>query len=229
MKKLLLTSAAVALTTGAANAVVLHTDTDQFGFSGTEISGTLSTDGYTPLPGETITSVKWTLTGLIGGTSAITIDNDSDQEETGSVDTVARFNFDSLDFLTPANPDFTVVASTGSVTLAADDGDGSGPADGGPDQGTFAVSGSDMIMNTILGPALLGGASVDFFTQTGLSSFFAGGNADIQQLTQAQVQLEVVYEGTREMGEIPLPASLPLLLAGMGGLGFLGWRRAKKG
>ena len=229
MKRLLLTSAAAALIAGSANAVVLDTDIDSFGFAGTEITGTLTTDGYTPAPGETITSVTWTLTGLVGGTSAITIDNDSSSQETGSVETIARFNFDSSEIPTPSNPDFTVIAGTGNVTLAADDGDGTGAPDGGPDQDTFPVSGSDSISNTIGGSALLSGVNVSYFTQTGLTSFWPGGNADIQQETEAQVRLEIVYEGTREPvnGEIPLPASLPMLLGAMGGLGFLGWRRRK--
>ena len=50
MKRLFSRGAAAALIAGSASAVVLDTDVDSFGFAGTEISRTLTTDGYTPSP-----------------------------------------------------------------------------------------------------------------------------------------------------------------------------------
>ncbi|MEM8752970.1 MAG: choice-of-anchor E domain-containing protein, partial [Pseudomonadota bacterium] len=92
------------------------------------------------------------------------------------------------------------------------------------------LSDSDMAMSEVtsgFGDFLgTGTFDVDFMT---LSSSTVAGGGNLQALinTTATITATVEYTFDEGVPQIPLPASAPLLLAALGGLGFLSARRRK--
>lgn len=75
----------------------------------------------------------------------------------------------------------------------------------------------------------VGSVSIPFSSFSGID--FTNVGAIQFELATTELNGDIAIDDFRTVGEsseIPLPASLPMLLAGMGGLGFLGWRRARK-
>ncbi len=76
---------------------------------------------------------------------------------------------------------------------------------------------------------------VNFAFETGYFGFARGDvkaaeffNESVTQIKYPSASSDIyVYAGGYKVSEVPLPAALPLLLAGIGGLGFIGRRRQK--
>jgi len=77
--------------------------------------------------------------------------------------------------------------------------------------------GSSWILNNQLTNARFGGSFslAGAFLSAGTQLLFAFNN-------------EQYYVSALDVSEVPLPAALPLFAGGLGGLGFLGWRRRRK-
>jgi len=217
MNRFLLSAAAVALSAGMANAaiVVAETDVRSIGFDPTELGGTLSFDGFQGAG--TVVEVMVTFFGEIDGT--ITLTNNGGNTENFTATTNSQFFFSSTDVTVPGAPQVT--ASGGTAGLTSID----------PDETLIIpVAGDDELMDTIVGPGIvpfLSPFDIDIATLTGLTLLGGGGNLANSQSTDAFARVTVEYkiDDTPPPPTIPLPASLPLLLGALGGLGFLSWRK----
>ncbi|MFN3260313.1 MAG: choice-of-anchor E domain-containing protein [Pikeienuella sp.] len=187
---------------------------DALALQDVEISGTLSVPQFDPSLG-TLTGVTFTITGAIASILGVT--NSGTNVITGAATTTVDFNVSSSALSLPGMPDFSVVGSTGLVTL------------GVGESALFPVTG----MNSISGSpapsaAFIGGGTVDldFMTTTSFGGSGFGGDIIISQATDAGLMFQIEYEF--DAVAIPLPATAPLLAAAAGLFLFVGRRRARR-
>lgn len=222
MKRLLFSTAAIALISGLASALtVTETDTLDTGTRGTELSETLSFDGFQG--SGTVVEVMLTLTGSVENDgdgiedSTIEVTNNASSSQDASAGTIADFFFSSTDLSVGLTNPAQVNALTGLQSLNAGE------------TKSFGVSGSQQSMDTFTGGDVgqfLTPFDIDVATLTGFFLSGGGGNISSNQTTFARGSVSVEYK-VDNIAPIPLPASLPILIGAMGGLGFLGWRRRK--
>lgn len=214
MRNLVLSAfAAGALLASPAHAVTISFS-DQLVLQDVEINGTLSVPQFDPSLG-TLTGVTFSITGAIASILGIT--NNSTRTVSGTASTSVGFDVSSPVISLPASPDFSVVGSTGLVTLAP------GEIAMFPVTGTFTLSDS-----VAPSAAFIGGGTVDldFMTTTSFSGSGFGGDIIISQATDAGIMFEIEYEF--DAVAIPLPATAPLLAAAAGLFLFVGRRRARR-
>lgn len=222
MKKLLFPTAAIALMSGLASALTIaETDTLDTGTLKTELSEILSFDGFQGTG--TVVEVMLTLTGSVENDgdgvddSTIKVTNNANSQQNASATTLVDFFFSSTDLSVGLTNPSQVNASTGLQSLNAGE------------TKMFGVAGSEQSMDTFTGGDIgqfLTPFNIDVATLTGFSLSGGGGNISSDQTTFARGSVSVQYK-VDNMAPIPLPASLPMLIGAMGGLGFLGWRRRK--
>lgn len=222
MKKLLFPTAAIALMSGLASALTIaETDTLDTGTLKTELSEILSFDGFQGTG--TVVEVMLTLTGSVENDgdgvddSTIKVTNNANSQQNGSAATLVDFFFSSTDLSVGLTNTSQVNAPTGLQSLNAGE------------TKMFGVSGSEQSMDTFTGGDIgqfLTPFDIDVATRTGFILSGGGGNISSDQTTFARGSVSVQYK-VDNMAPIPLPASLPMLIGAMGGLGFLGWRRRK--
>ncbi len=214
MRNLVLSAfAAGALLASPAQAVTISF-TDTLALQDVEISGTLSVPQFDPSLG-TLTGVTFTITGAIASILGVT--NSGTNTITGAATTTVDFNVSSSVLSLPAMPDFSVVGSTGLVTL------------GVGESALFPVTGMNSISDSVApSAAFIGGGTVDldFMTTTSFGGSGFGGDIIISQATDAGIMFEIEY--TFDAVAIPLPATAPLLAAAAGMFLFLGRRRARR-
>lgn len=204
----------VFMLSGAASAATMGpVSCTTVGFSNTELAGALVCPQFN-VANAVLTSMTITFTGDIDGTVGLT--NNTQQVQSGTAETNSRFTFGPLSgFALPA-PMFTVIASTGQVSL--------NPGE----TKTMSVTGTQVATysNTADFVPYVGAGTfnVNVGTQTFLLLSFGGGNVGASQLTQARAAAEVSYE-YRELSTVPEPTTLALL--GTGLLGATIRRRRK--
>lgn len=222
MKLSLLAGAAVIAFAGFANAAsTVDSDTtglNQTDFSSLMIPGladlpALELDLFDPSLG-TLTGVKLTLEGSFVATGTVT--------SLGTSPVLTGFEQSVL---------LSGTSSIGGLTLNLDLSDGTTPMIFAPAQTEVVDLADDgMVMDTSMDFAAFTGPgtfNVDFFTLSG-STIIGGGNLEALISTNAEITATVEYtfdEATTPMTPVPLPATAPLLLAGLAGLGFLSRRR----
>ena len=179
-----------------------------------EINGTLAVPQFDASLG-TLTGVSFTITGAIASILGVT--NSGTNTITGAATTTVDFNVSSPVLSLPASPDFSVVGSTGLVTL------GVGESALFPVTGMNSISGS-----AVPSAAFIGGGTVDvlFATITSFGGSGFGGDIIISQATDAGIMFDITYEF--DSVAIPLPATAPLLAAAAGLLLFVGRKRARR-
>jgi len=248
MKKVVLASIALALGGGMSAHAATTTSSAQiltdFGTTGftTVVGEGPSSSNLDLVPGAQAPLALDLFDGSLGTlnsavlTLTIDISTDFEIENTGgsvaSVDlttnTVGFVQNSSLSSLVPNGREVSGQA-TEAVTLQA--------ADGNPGAGSdfLASTYTDSFTEQVffLGAPdlnfLTGGANDDFLLEYAINAatgtLTAGGNFDLDQTTTAQITASIEYNFTPN--EIPVPAALPLMLTGLAGLGFMGWRRRK--
>lgn len=200
---------------GSAQAVTV-TETAVLPLSDVEIGGTLSVAQFDPNLG-TLTSVTFSITGAIASILGVT--SNSAGTVTGNAFTSVDFNLTSAVLGLTTNPAFSVLASTGAVTL--------GPGE----SALFPVTASSTISDTLApSAAFIGNGTIDldFLTSTSFGGSGFGGDITISQATDAGLMFEITYEFDDSV-VVPLPASAPLLAGAAGLLGLLSLRRARAG
>jgi hypothetical protein len=183
------------------------------GYTNTELSGSLECPLF-DVPSAVLTGMSITFTGSIQGT--ITLTNGTGQTQSGTAETDSRFYFGPLTGFSIGSPLFTVVGSTGPVSLP------SGQSQALPVSGSL----SQAVANTSNLGAYVGSGSfqIPVATSTFLLLSFGGGIVTAEQLTQARADATVEYE-YREITNVPEPTTLALL--GTGLLGATIRRRRK--
>lgn len=206
---------ACALSVAASNAhAATISFTDIIPLQDVEISGSVAVPQFDSTLG-TLTGISWTLTGAIA--SIIGVRNDSAGTVTGSAFVQADYFLDSTTLSLGASPDFSLLASTGSVTL------GVGESVLFPVTGTQSLSGTEAVSAAFIGNSLV---EVLVLTLTSFGASGFGGDITISQATDAGFEFMITYEFDEAV--IPLPATAPLMAAGLGLFGFYGARRRRK-
>lgn len=223
-------AAAAVLTANAAAAATI-TDSDSFGPAITEIAtpGSVNPLG-TPVNADaleldlfdgslgTLTGVMVTLTGAFESTG--TVINSSSGPVTAQAEETVTFFANSSVF---GDVDFGASDDTGFQSFA--------PGVAGT---VVDLAGSEMVMLNPTNFADFTGAAgdtflIDFNTIVATGFTGGGGNLDFLVDTTAEISAEVKYTfdaAPTPVAPIPLPAAGWMLLAGLGGIGLLGRRRA---
>lgn len=220
MKIAVLAAAAAFTFAGAASAATVNTltDTDTTGFVGTDFSS-MAVPGLTTLPPLELDLFDGSLGNLTG--VKITIEAEFVAEGTLTNNgTTGLFSFTQA-VAVEAIPN---VAGASSLSIGLSETDG--PTVFSPaETKTVMLADDDMVMDT---PAVAGfiGAAGDVFTIdfATLSSSTVAGGGNLQALIETDASITATVEYTY-LTQIPLPASAPLLLAALGGLGFLSRKR----
>lgn len=204
-----------ALSVAASNArAATISFTDAIPLQDVEINASVAVPQFDSSLG-TLTGISWTLTGAIA--SLIGVQNDSAGPVTGSAFVRADYLLDSTTLSLGASPDFSLLVSTGVVTL------GVGESVLFPVTGTQSISGMEAVSAAFIGNSLV---EVLVLTLTSFGASGFGGDITVSQATDAGFEFVITYEFDETV--IPVPAAAPLMAAGLGLFGLYCARRRRK-
>ncbi|ARE39398.1 hypothetical protein RGUI_1257 [Rhodovulum sp. P5] len=221
MKKVLLATAAAAAFGTAASADILEY-ADIYPLSTTNWDGTISIAQFDSSLG-TLNSVYLELRGYVEGSSRV-------ESLDAAPSTITAELSAELSMSTAALSDILVTLPVVSEMFDAEAFDGTIDFAGGSGTEWLDQMADDMDDATLTGSDMdefIGMGSIDLILEAiGMSTASGAGNIITQFATSAGADIYVRYDYTPNAPAVPLPAGLPLLLAGLGAFGVV---RARKG
>lgn len=176
----------------------------------------------------TLNSIKFDLRGLISGTGKAESDDEEATTVSLSLGSILKLSRPDGTLLVLSNPVFSQLfqfsAADGDIDFAGTSGGSTGLVTANAHDFFVSTSASDFALFSALG----GGQINLALKATGASSATGAGNLATIFQTFASSSVNVTYDYTPRAVEVPEPASLATILAGLGLMGAVRRRRASK-